>query len=97
MDPIYMTGIIQSTSTTNPTRYNNPQVDALIEEAAVETDEARRCELYTQIDQIVSSEAIFLAPFRGAAAGFFKPKVRGIQPVLGSYDASVHLLYIAQD
>lgn len=97
MDPIYMTGVVQSTSTTNPTRYNNPQVDELIAQAATETDQAKRCELYTEIDRIVSSEAIFLAPFRGSAAAFFKPKVRGIQPVLGGYDASVHKLYIAQD
>jgi oligopeptide transport system substrate-binding protein len=96
MDPIYMTGVVESTATTNATRYNNPQVDALIAEAASSTDQAKRCELYTQIDQIVSSEAVFLAPFRGAAAAFFKPNVRGIVPVLGSYDSSVHKIYIAQ-
>ncbi|MGH2562449.1 MAG: ABC transporter substrate-binding protein [Thermomicrobiales bacterium] len=96
IDPSYFTGLVQSGSTSSATQYANPEVDALIEQAAVETDEATRCELYTEIDRIVSSEAIFLAPFRGSTASFFKPRVRGIQPVLGGFDAAVHHMYIAE-
>jgi ABC-type transport system substrate-binding protein len=96
IDPSYMARIVQSESSGNATKYSNPQVDELIAQAAVETDQETRCELYTEIDQIVSSEAVFAAPFRGSTAAFFKPKVRGIQPVLGSFDASVHLIYIGE-
>jgi ABC-type transport system substrate-binding protein len=97
VDPVYMIDKIQSGSSTNATGYSNPQVDDLIAQVSVETDEAKRCELFTQIDQIASSEANFLAPFRGSAAAFFKPNVRGIDVALGAFDATVHKLYIAQE
>lgn len=95
-DPIYMANIVQTGSSGNATAYSNPEVDKLLQQAAVETDEAKRCELYTEVDKTVSGDAIFLAPFRGSAAAFFKPPVRGIQPVLGSFDASVDKIFIAQ-
>ena len=95
-DPVYMTPIFQSDSSRNATKYSNPAVDDLIAQAAVETDEAKRCDLFTQIDQTVSSEAVFLAPFRGSAASFFKPNVRGIAVNLGSFDASVHNIYLSE-
>ena len=95
-DPVYMTPIFQSDSSRNATKYSNPAVDDLIAQAAVETDEAKRCDLFTQIDQTVSSEAVFLAPFRGSAAAFFKPNVRGIAVNLGSFDASVHNIYLSE-
>jgi peptide/nickel transport system substrate-binding protein len=95
-DPSYMVGVVKS-GPTNATQYNNPEVDALVDQAAVETDETKRCELFTQIDQIASSEAIFLAPFRGSAAAFFKPNVRGIAANMGSFEADAHKLYIAAE
>jgi len=95
-DPSYMTGVV-GTGPSNPSGYSNPQVDELIAQAAVETDEDKRCELFTQIDQIASEEAVFLAPFRGSAAAFFKPNVRGIAVNMGSFEASVHKFYIAAE
>lgn len=95
-DPSYMVGIVKS-GPTNAAGFNNPEIDALVDQAAVETDEAKRCELFTQIDQMASEGAIFLAPFRGSAASFFKPNVRGIAVNMGSFEAIVHKLYIAAE
>jgi ABC-type transport system substrate-binding protein len=95
-DPSYMVGVVKS-GPTNATQYYNPEVDALVDQSAVENDETKRCELFTQIDQIASSEAIFLAPFRGSAAAFFKPNVRGIAANMGSFEADAHKLYIAAE
>jgi ABC-type transport system substrate-binding protein len=96
VDPSYMTGLMQTGSAGNATGYSNPQVDDLIKQAATETDQAKRCELYTEIDRIFSGDAVFLAPFRGSTAGFFKPQVRGIKPVLGGYAADLSEMYIAE-
>lgn len=96
IDPSYLASVIHSSPQGNALAYNNPEVDKLLDQAAVETDETKRCEMYTQVDKTVSGTAVFAAPFRGAAVAFFKPTVRGIQTVLGSFDASVDKIYIAE-
>ncbi len=97
IDPSYIGPIVQTGSSRNASGYSNPRVDELLTESAVETDEDRRCELFTEIDKIVSEESVFLAPFRGSAAGFFKPRVRGIDVNLGSFEAAIHKMYIAAE
>ena len=37
----------------NAPHYSNPQVDKLLEQASIETDEGKRVQLYTQFQQIV--------------------------------------------
>ncbi len=49
--------VIKSGGPINTTAYSNPTVDALIEKAAVSTDEAARQQLYTQIRDTVRNEA----------------------------------------
>jgi len=49
--------VIKSGGPINTTAYANPAVDALIDQAAASTDEAARAKLYTQIREIVRSEA----------------------------------------
>lgn len=98
-DPSYFTSVVHTgatPTTPNALQYSNPEVDKLLDDAAKETDETKRCEMYQQIDQTVSEAAVFAAPFRGAALGFYKPNVRGIQTVLSGLDASVDKMYIAE-
>ena len=47
----------------NRSRYSNPEVDALCDEAAQETDWERRAELYEQLQQMIADEAIILGGF----------------------------------
>lgn len=97
LDPSYIYNIVYSTSSGNAVTYNNPEVDALLDQAGAELDETKRCELYTQVDQIISQEAVFLAPFRGTSTWFFKPEVRGLKIVNQRIWNAIDQIYIAAD
>jgi peptide/nickel transport system substrate-binding protein len=45
--------VLKTGAPINATKYSNPAVDKLIDQAAGETDEAKRKQLYTQIRQII--------------------------------------------
>ena len=96
-DPSFIGNVVRSDSSGIALQYSNPDMDALIAEADAELDEDRRCELYTQIDQMMGDEAVFLAPFRGTSTWFFKQKVRGIKIVNQRVWHSMHEAYIAVD
>ncbi len=49
--------LFHSDSSNNHTNYNNPQVDALLEQARTETDEALRFRLYNQVEQLIIDDA----------------------------------------
>ena len=49
--------LFYSDSSNNHTNYHNPQVDALLEEARVETDETLRFTLYNRIEQMILDDA----------------------------------------
>ena len=49
--------LFYSESSNNHTNYNNPQVDSLLMEARTETDQARRYQLYNQVEQIIVDDA----------------------------------------
>jgi peptide/nickel transport system substrate-binding protein len=49
--------VLRSGGVINTTGYSNPEADDLIDQARVETDEATRRQLYTQIRQIVFDDA----------------------------------------
>ena len=96
-DPSFITNVVRSDSSANALKFNSPEMDALIKEADSELDEDRRCELYTQIDQMIGDEAVFLAPLRGTSTWFFKPNVRGMKIVNQRVWHSIHEMYIAVD
>ncbi|CAN5587231.1 ABC transporter substrate-binding protein [soil metagenome] len=97
LDPSYIYNNVYSTSSGNAPLYNNPEVDALLDQAGAELDEAKRCELYTQVDKIISEDAVFLAPFRGTSTWFFKPEVRGMKIVNQRVWNSIDKIYIAAE
>ena len=49
--------LFHSESSNNHTNYSNPQVDALLEQARTETDEAVRFRLYNQAEQMIVDDA----------------------------------------
>jgi peptide/nickel transport system substrate-binding protein len=56
LDPDGMTSLIHSEGFQNATGYSNPRIDQLLEEAATEADEARRVQLYGEVQQIVGED-----------------------------------------
>ena len=49
--------LFYSDSSNNHTNYNNPEVDALLEEARVETDETLRFSIYNEVEQTILDDA----------------------------------------
>lgn len=52
--------LFHSESETNHGAYSNPTVDAMLEEARVERDAARRIELYNQVEQMIVDDAAWV-------------------------------------
>lgn len=96
-DPFFLGNVARTGSSQNITQYSNPEVDALIDQASAEMDPDARLALFTEIDRIFSSEAPFMAAFRGSSPWFFKPQVRGIRVASGRIWHSLHQMYIAVD
>jgi len=49
--------LFYSDSSNNHTNYNNPEVDALLEKARVETDETLRFSIYNEVEQTILNDA----------------------------------------
>ena len=69
-----------SGSPENATHYSNPEVDALLEEARVEPDAARRYELYRQAEDLIIKDGVVLPMQFGMDHYLVKPYVRGFTP-----------------
>ena len=61
----------------NVGEYSNPEIDALLEQAAVETDEEARMEMYQEIEQMLVDDAAFLPLYFGESYVLVKPYVEG--------------------
>ncbi len=68
---------LYSKSGNNETKYSNPQVDTLLEQARSETDQAKRQQLYQQAEQIVVQDAPWVPLYHGKDAVVVKPYVHG--------------------
>lgn len=68
-----------SKSAQNHTGYANPEVDALLEAARVEQDEAHRSELYAEAERIVLNDAPWITLTHGYAYYLVKPYVQGFR------------------
>jgi peptide/nickel transport system substrate-binding protein len=62
----------------NYTHFANAQFDALYEKAFLETDDAKRFELYQQMDQIIIEEAPIIPLFYDKVARFTRKNVEGL-------------------
>ena len=67
--------------------YSNPQVDALLEQGIAELDEAKRQDIYVQIQKILEEDAAFIVDFQATYRSPASIKVQG---------AATHGVYILQ-
>ena len=65
-----------SASGNNETLYSNPEVDALLEEARTEQDQAKRLELYQQAEEIIVQDTAWIPLFHGKSNALTKPYVQ---------------------
>jgi oligopeptide transport system substrate-binding protein len=74
LDILFYTG-----SEVNISEYSNPTMDALLDQAAIEQDEAVRLAMYQQAEQLVVDEAPCLPLFHGANYILVEPYVKGYE------------------
>ena len=68
--------LFRTGSHTNSTNYSNPEVDQLLDEAAVERDREQRFQLYNQVEQLILDDAPWVwTLFSGEGYALIKPEV----------------------
>jgi len=85
--------LFHSQSGLNHVRYANPQVDELLEEARVETDTARRMQLYEQAEEIIVADAPWVLLWHDVDYVLTKPYVKGAVHAASIYPwlSNVHI------
>ena len=68
---------LHSESANNEAGYSNPAVDALLDQADRETDEAARLDLYQQAEELIVDDMPWAPLYHGKAAYLVKPYVEG--------------------
>ncbi|HCP24081.1 MAG TPA: peptide ABC transporter substrate-binding protein, partial [Dehalococcoidia bacterium] len=69
--------LFYSDSSNNHTNYSNPEVDALLEKARVETDETLRFSIYSEVEQMILDDAPWIPLwYSGERYLLVKPKVQ---------------------
>ena len=58
----FLRDVMRSDSPNNDTRWSNPEFDKLVDQAARETDEAKRKELYIQAEKILVEDDVAMIP-----------------------------------
>ena len=72
--------LFHSESENNHTNYNNPEVDALLEQARVEPDQETRFKLYNRIEQMILDDAPWVLLWNtGETYALIKPEVKGYE------------------
>ncbi len=61
--------------------YGNPELDALLDEAALEQDPEKRVELYQEAEQIIIDDAPWVPLYYSSEYWLVKPHVKGFTGV----------------
>jgi oligopeptide transport system substrate-binding protein len=69
--------LFHSESDLNHTRYSNPRVDELLEEARIETDSQRRTQLYLQAEEMIVADAPWVPLWHSVDYVLTRPYVKG--------------------
>jgi peptide/nickel transport system substrate-binding protein len=72
------TNVFRTGGSQNYGRYSNPQVDALLDQAAASVDPAERTRLYQQIGLITNQDLALAYYSRGYLSTIAKPEVKGV-------------------
>ncbi|OGC37920.1 hypothetical protein A2155_02415 [candidate division WWE3 bacterium RBG_16_52_45] len=70
--------LFHSQSLDNKVGYDNPEVDRLLDLAAVESDPDLRVELYRQVERLIVEDAAWLTTSHGKSYILIKPWVKGL-------------------
>ena len=62
----------------NRMRYNNPEVNALLEEGRRESDPDKRKEIYGQAQQIIVNDAPVILIYSNLYTDFHTPRLKGV-------------------
>jgi len=73
LDVLFHTG-----SPRNYSNYSNPKVDALLDQANVEQDPAKRADLYRQAQQQILDDVAIIPMYHGTDYALVKPYVKGL-------------------
>ena len=77
----FLDGLFHTNSSNNQTGYSNPDVDRLLEQARVETDESARYELYHRAENLILEDAPWVLLWHGGIEYVLvKPYVKGYLP-----------------
>ena len=71
--------MFHSDSLDNVSRYSNLNVDALLERARTEPNDARRFSIYSQVESIVSDEVPIIPFWHGLSHFLVRPTVKGLR------------------
>ncbi|RIK47291.1 MAG: hypothetical protein DCC58_00295 [Chloroflexi bacterium] len=74
----FLTAMFRTGSPDNYMRYSNPEFDALVDDAEVEPDEARRAELYLAAQQLLIDDGVLLPLYHDVDYTLVKPWVHGL-------------------
>lgn len=70
---------LHSNSANNETKYSNPDVDALLDQARTETDEEERLRLYQEAEEIAVQDSPWIPLYHGKSSALIKPYVEGFE------------------
>lgn len=90
-----MLGSDSTLQLTNHGGYNNPEVDALLDEAQVELDPVRQAELYKQAQAIGLAEVAVAPLYDQETVIAYRPFVRGLDQRL-AYAPTLELVYLVE-
>ena len=83
MDPNeYLEQSFKTDGVNNAAGYSNPELDALLEQGLVETDQAARAEIYQQAQQIVIEDAPWISLYTSDTYEGLRSNVRGFTHML---------------
>ncbi|GAA1850340.1 ABC transporter substrate-binding protein [Pseudonocardia ailaonensis] len=96
-DPgVYLTRAYDSKSTgTNRAAYKNPQVDALLDQAATSTDTAARCGMYQQAQNLINADAPSVSMYTLTAPVGYRTGLTGITASQTVYPLSLKGVRVA--
>ena len=73
----FLDGLFYTGSSNNNTKYSNLEVDALLEEARVELDDATRFEIYNRVEEMILDDAPWVPLWHGTGGyALLKPNVK---------------------
>lgn len=90
-----MLGSDSTLQLTNHGGYNNPEVDALLNEAQVELDPVRQADLYKQAQAIGLEEAAVAPLYDQETVIAYRPFVRGLEQRI-AYEPTLELVYLVE-